>query len=407
MKPLTKEEYFDRVHGCLLAAACGDALGAPVETMSAKQIFDATNGRGVTEYIAPLQTRITETMSLPAGSTTDDTQLTLSVADSLIRSGRFNLKDQGYSLVEARFGTTDPTKLKRYLNSYDRDVPIVDRSHTCSWHGIGLRWGRTTESAAVKIATFIASRGADGRDPCQITISEPGKGAGNGPAMKIAPLAIAYTPVTPDVDAKGTYRGQSTHPNDFVSHAFDLARQTHGEIIPAHGAIAIGTAIATMLALPRNASPSFTINKVTNYVLRFTVQREFMDQYIPHYRAIYDTQDRLSLKIAVGLSVAPHSVDALRKQTGCGFITSESVPFALGIAIRNIDSVESALIEAVNAGGDTDTNAAMAGAIVGAHVGATKIPPRFINGLSKATRIDIERAAKGLVKLSKHLQGHA
>lgn len=41
----------DRILGCLLAGAIGDALGAPVEFASLTDIRRATGGRGVSGYL--------------------------------------------------------------------------------------------------------------------------------------------------------------------------------------------------------------------------------------------------------------------------------------------------------------------------------------------------------------------
>jgi ADP-ribosylglycohydrolase len=47
-------------------------------------------------------------------------------------------------------------------------------------------------------------------------------------------------------------------------------------------------------------------------------------------------------------------------------------------------SLEEALIFLVEAGGDTDTNAAVAGALLGARDGETGIPPRWLEQLVNA-----------------------
>ena len=52
------------------------------------------------------------------------------------------------------------------------------------------------------------------------------------------------------------------------------------------------------------------------------------------------------------------------------------------------DDLESALIQIVNAGGDTDTNAAVAGAVLGARYGASAIPQRWLDCIPDRDRID-------------------
>jgi ADP-ribosyl-[dinitrogen reductase] hydrolase len=58
-------------------------------------------------------------------------------------------------------------------------------------------------------------------------------------------------------------------------------------------------------------------------------------------------------------------------------------------------SLEDALIYIVQAGGDTDTNAAVAGALLGARYGETALPPRWVQQLAGAR--GIAKLAEGLV----------
>lgn len=51
------------------------------------------------------------------------------------------------------------------------------------------------------------------------------------------------------------------------------------------------------------------------------------------------------------------------------------------------DDLESGLIRIVNAGGDTDTNAAVAGAVLGARYGASSIPQRWLDCIPERDRI--------------------
>lgn len=60
------------------------------------------------------------------------------------------------------------------------------------------------------------------------------------------------------------------------------------------------------------------------------------------------------------------------------------------------DSLEQALIRIVSAGGDTDTNAAVAGAVLGARDGASAIPQRWLDCIPDRERI--EAATRSLLK---------
>jgi len=66
-----------RLRGCLLAGACGDALGAPVEFMSLAQIRCDFGPAGIRDF-APAYGR--------RGAITDDTQMTLFTLEGLLRT---------------------------------------------------------------------------------------------------------------------------------------------------------------------------------------------------------------------------------------------------------------------------------------------------------------------------------
>ena len=67
----------DAIRGCLLGGAAGDALGAPVEFMSEKEIRRQYGKNGVTTYV-----------EFPdgTGSITDDTLMTLFTAEGILRA---------------------------------------------------------------------------------------------------------------------------------------------------------------------------------------------------------------------------------------------------------------------------------------------------------------------------------
>lgn len=64
----------DRIRGCLLAGACGDALGAPVEFMRLAEIRARYGENGISD------------LGPSAWQITDDTQMTLFTAEGLIRA---------------------------------------------------------------------------------------------------------------------------------------------------------------------------------------------------------------------------------------------------------------------------------------------------------------------------------
>ena len=87
-----------------------------------------------------------------------------------------------------------------------------------------------------------------------------------------------------------------------------------------------------------------------------------------------------------------------------------AVPNEFGYAVHCVEiafwcavhqpSLEEALVFLVAAGGDTDTNAAVAGALLGARDGETGIPPRWLDQLGRSNTRGVSELAERLVTAS-------
>ncbi len=132
--------------GCLLGLAVGDALGGPVEFLDAKAI--ERKHRRVTDMIGG------GWLKLQPGQWTDDTQMTLALAESLTERDAFDADD-----IAARFVA--------WLESNPPDVG----NHT---RGVLKRMAQGTDW---KTATYSAQR------------TSPSS-AGNGSVMRCAPVAL-------------------------------------------------------------------------------------------------------------------------------------------------------------------------------------------------------------------------
>jgi ADP-ribosylglycohydrolase len=82
-----------------------------------------------------------------------------------------------------------------------------------------------------------------------------------------------------------------------------------------------------------------------------------------------------------------------------GVETAESVPTAFAIARLAGGDVWRACTAAVELGGDTDTIAAMAGAMVGACVGLARLPADAVLKVREVNDLDLEPVARGLLDL--------
>ena len=140
----------DRARGVLLGLACGDALGRPVEFVSASEI-SAEHGR-LDEMMGH------GTWNQPAGTITDDTEQALCIARSLVEHQAFDPADVA----------------ERFVAWYDSDPFDIGRMTMRSLSR--LKHGDTWDEAGQHVWEQ----------------SREGQNAGNGSVMRCPPLAIPY-----------------------------------------------------------------------------------------------------------------------------------------------------------------------------------------------------------------------
>lgn len=156
----------DRFRGALLGLAVGDAVGTTVEFKPPGTFEPVTDMVGGGPF------------GLPPGAWTDDTSMALCLTESLAERGRFDPIDQ----------------LKRYVRWY--------REGHLSSTGSCFDIGNATRAALERFERTGEPFPGD---------ADPGA-AGNGPLMKLAPVALAH----------------ARYPAEAVARAGDCARTTHG-----------------------------------------------------------------------------------------------------------------------------------------------------------------------------------
>ncbi len=99
------------------------------------------------------------------------------------------------------------------------------------------------------------------------------------------------------------------------------------------------------------------------------------------------TQDGAPAELVAWTLAIPNAIDdriAEERVSGHTYLCMQAALWCLDTN----DSLEQALIRIVNAGGDTDTNAAVAGAVLGARHGVSAIPQRWLDCVPDRDRID-------------------
>ncbi|MER6926385.1 ADP-ribosylglycohydrolase family protein, partial [Streptomyces spiralis] len=107
---------------------------------------------------------------------------------------------------------------------------------------------------------------------------------------------------------------------------------------------------------------------------------------------------RWAVKLVAGLPEAD-VLDALYEIVGTSVASQESVPAAFALATRFADDPFHALCLAAQVGGDTDTIAAIAGAILGAHHGMAAWPSDVVGQVLTVNDLKPEPLVEGLLGL--------
>ncbi|WP_317176016.1 ADP-ribosylglycohydrolase family protein [Halomontanus rarus] len=294
-----------KAQGCLLGLACGDALGRPVEFKSAEEI--ASKHGDVTEMLGH------GTHGQPPGTITDDTEMALCIAESLVNRRGFDPADVAERFVD-------------WLDSGPFDIGLMTRDSLSR-----IRQGTPWDDASVDVWE-----------------SRPeGSNAGNGSVMRCAPHAIAFRHFEPEL----------THVSRLSSTI------THADPRCQWGCVILNRTLANLICdepdpLGHALKRTYTAPDELRTALR-QVQKVVTGERDP---AVFESQ----------LTTSGYVIDSLQAGLYYG-LTGESV--------------ETAIVQAVNSGGDTDTVGAIAGAVAGARFGSTDVPNRWMEEIEESGRL--------------------
>jgi ADP-ribosylglycohydrolase len=96
----------------------------------------------------------------------------------------------------------------------------------------------------------------------------------------------------------------------------------------------------------------------------------------------------LANKIELSFRKRDAEPDEVFAELGTSYLVYETVPSAFYCFSKHFEEPEEAVIEAVNAGGDTDSIACITGALCGARHGIEAFPGRWINGLESRELVE-------------------
>jgi ADP-ribosylglycohydrolase len=330
---MTAQDRQDRAAGALYGLAVGDALGMPTESLPRREIV-ARYGPLLAEF-QPGAADQPLAPGLPAGTVTDDTEQALILAALIIEGD----------------GAVDEAEFARRLLAWEEDMRA---------RGSLSLLGPSTKRALAALLTGTP-------------LDEAGRnGTTNGAAMRITPVGVA-TPAG-DLDA-------------LVGRVVTASRVTHNTGVALAGAAAVAAAVSAGV-------DGATVPEATGAAVAAAGRAAGRGRWV----AAADVAARITW--AAGLTAgrpAGEVLDLVGTLVGTSLATQESVPAAFAMLAAAPDDPWLACRMAASAGGDTDTIAAIAGAIGGACHGVAAFPGQARATVSAVNRLRLDEVAAALL----------
>ena len=332
---MTAPSEFERALGALYGLAIGDALGMPTQLLSPEEL---DRRFGAITWFQPAPDNHPIAAGLPAGHITDDTEQALLIARLLV-DGR---------------GQIDPLTLANALADWERDM--VRRG------SLDLL-GPSTQRAISAVAAGIS-------------VEEAGRfGDTNGAAMRVTPVGIAR----PVDDFDG-----------LLQAVVDASGVTHTTTLALAGASAVAAAVSAGIggatlddAIDAGLSAARLGRNHGSWVAGADVAAR-IEAALLGVRGLGEDELLRFIRSVVGTSVA----------------TQESVPaaFALLPAARDGGAWRGCLL-AASLGGDSDTIAAITGAIAGSCQGIGAFPNDALDVVKKVNSLELGPLCEQLLLL--------
>ena len=337
---MTKEYIIrDKIRGCLMAGAAGDALGYEVEFISRSKIIDRYGERGITRF---------ELDRSGKALISDDTQMTLFTANGMLMG-----LTRGY--MRGIGGRPEEYVELAYRDWYYTQVGVVDNHTSYTWL---YHVPKMFKARAPGNTCLSACRSIIDNEP----VLNNSKGCGG--IMRVAPMALL---------------GASYASRDAFTYSLQMLAEAGGRIAEYTHKHPLGFLPAALLTILLYKLAPMSANKIKrciNTVVADTLS-ELDNIYKDKYAAEKKYLKKLS-QLAVRLAASDVSDAEAISQLGEGWVAEETWAIALYCVLRHIDSVEDAIIASVNHNGDSDSTGSVCGNIMGVIYGYKHISERNI-----------------------------
>jgi len=330
-----RTEREGRCVATLTGLAIGDALGMPTQSLAREEVV--MQFEPVLSRFYPSSPEHPFAPGLAAATVTDDTEQTLLLAEVLLDT----------------FGDFDVERYARELLEWDEDV---------GRRGLLDLLGPSTKAALDNLAR--------GMDPRETGTS----GTTNGAAMRIAPVGI----VCPSSDLAA-----------LVQRVIDVSLLTHNTSEALSGAVAVATIISAGIDdVPIDRAIEMALDAVC------MVEKKYESAGAASMSAALSRAIEIGRRYQ-GLSL----IAAINRSVGTSLASLESVPAAFAVLTSSSEDAWFACRVAASLGGDTDTIAAMTGAMAGALLGPNTFPRWAIDQVHAVNNLPLEQVALRLLQV--------
>ncbi|HEY6790222.1 MAG TPA: ADP-ribosylglycohydrolase family protein [Trebonia sp.] len=319
-----------RARGALYGLAIGDALGMPTQLLTRAEVTGRWGPRLAGFEPAPPGHPLADGM--PAGSVTDDTEQAVLLARLLI-SGH---------------GEIDPREWASALVDWERDMAA---------RGSLDLLGPSTKKA---VAALLA-----GAAPEEAGLG----GTTNGAAMRVTPVGIAF-PLGYAISDSAT---SDSAMEALLAHVRQASLITHNTPVAMAGAAAIAAAVSAGIDGAQVPGAVDAAIRAAAAAAGQSAGRGLDREPGTDIAASIEW----AVKQARGRSPEA-AADFITGQVGTSLATAEAVPAAFAVLAVAGDDPWQACLLAASLGGDSDTIAAMAGAVAGACHGMSAFPAHAI-----------------------------
>jgi len=298
------EEMKDRFRGCLIGQALGDACGFPLEGMPVKRCREQAE-----KAVAGKLER--SEAGFAFGQYTDDTQMAVAVAKSLVDKQ-----------------CADPADVARRFAELWSEGRIVGQGLACRQAVLSIIDGTHWDQAGAP----------EGR-------------AGNGTAMRTAPLGLFF-----HQDTEALFKA-----------ADEIARITHRDKRSRAGAVAVSQAVAQLV---QGGEPSAPAVLEPAAAMASRLHQDFADLILQLGTHLDDPEEE-AVKWFTTVGFSDGGTDGWE---GITPYVIPTVLGSLYAFLKHPKEYVSAIQFVIACGGDVDTTAAITGALSGAHLGLTALP---------------------------------